>query len=214
MANTVLYNKHDYVTKLRERLNRPTNWQDIMNVIYSDVRTIVNSVISTEPSVVTGTRGTAYAYADFALTADTLTIDTYRNIPIFIDEADRHQQSYVDQMKIADFQGKKVNEYLQSQLLAQHGSWVDFGLGDLNNTATDDTATITVSSSNIDDLIRALKRKIYTNNGVDLAMEHGFFIVWRPADYELLEGFGGYFVKSVLERALCKYEIIVINGIG
>lgn len=189
MANTVTYNKHDYVTKLRERLNRPTSWSEFMNVIYSDNRTIVNSYISTEPSVVAGTRGTAYAYEDFVLTADTLTISSYRNIPIFIDEADRYQQTYFQQMEIADFQGRKINELIESQVLAQHGSGKDFGDGDLNNTSADDTTQITVSATNVDDIIRAIKRKVYANNGVEAAINRGFYIVWRPTDYELLEAF-------------------------
>lgn len=189
MANTVTFNRHDYVVKLRQRLNKPTNWQEVMNVMYSDNRTIVNSVLATEPSVVTGTRGTAYNYEDFALTADTLTISTMKQIPIFIDEADRYQQTYFTQMEIADFQGKKINELLESQTLAQHASWTDFGVGDLNNTSSDDTAQITVSATNIDDLIRAIKRKIYANNGVDAAVENGFFCIWRASDWELLEQF-------------------------
>ena len=189
MANTAVWNKHDYIVSLRKRLNKPTSWQDIMNVRYSDNRTIVNAVIGTEPSVVAGTRGTAYNYEDFTLTADTLTINLLKQIPIFVDEADRYQQSYFNQMEIAAFQGKKIDEILESQVLAQHASWTDFGVTDLANGAADDTAQITVSASNIDDIIRAVKRKTYKNNGVDHATENGFFFVWRPGDWELLEGF-------------------------
>lgn len=189
MANTVVYNKHDYVTKLRQRLNRPTGWMDYMKVLFSNNRTVVNGRISTEPSVVTGTRGTAYAYEDFALTADTLTINTFRNTPIFVDQADLYQQSYMNQMEVAEFQGKKINEYIEAQVLAQHASWTDFGATDLANTGDDDTTRITVSATNIDDIVRALKRKLYANNGVEAALERGVFVVWRPADYELLEAF-------------------------
>lgn len=160
-----------------------------MNVIYSDVRTRVNSYISTEPSVVSGTRGTAYNYEDFVLTADTLTISTYKNIPIFIDEADRHQQAYFGSPEIADFQGKKINEKVESATLAEHASWKDFGQGDLDNTSANDTTQITVSATNIDDLVRANKRKLYANNCVDAAVENGVFFIWRAADYEFLEAF-------------------------
>lgn len=189
MANTVTYNKHDYVAKLRARLNKPTSWMDTMNVRFSNNRTIVNSRISTEPGVQTGTRGTAYGYTDFALTDDTLTISTKRIIPMFIDQADLFQQSYLTQMETADFQGKKINEHLESAVLAQHANWTDFGAGDLANTSTDDTAQITVSATNIDDLVRAIKRKINANDGVEAAVERGVFVVWRASDYELLEGF-------------------------
>lgn len=202
MANTTIWNKHDYVINLRRRLNKPTNFSEVMNVQYSDNRTIVNGVLSTEPSVVTGTRGTAYNYQDFVLTADTLTISTYKNIPMFIDEADRYQQTYFQQMKIADYQGRKVNELLESQTLAQYDSWRDFGLGDLNNTSSNDTTQITVSAANIDDLIRAIKRKIYKNNGVEVATEYGFFSIWRPEDWELLEAFTMASGFSEADRAL------------
>ena len=189
MANTIVFNKHDYVMKMRARINKPTTWTDVMNVKYSNNRTIVNSYISTEPSVVTGTRGTAYNYEDFVLTADTLTISTYKVIPMFIDEADRYQQNYVDQMAIADFQGKKISETIETAVLANHANYKDFGATDLANTGADDTVTITVSAANIDDIIRAIKRKLYANNGVELAVEKGIFIVWRATDFELLEAF-------------------------
>lgn len=174
---------------MRQRLNRPTSWQDTMNVKFSNNRTLVNAYISTESSVQTGTRGTAYGYSDFALSADTLTISTYRVIPIFVDQADLHQQSYMDQMAVAEFQGKKISEHLESAVLAQHTNWTDFGAGDLANTSSGDTTQITVSATNVDDLCRALKRKLYANNGVEAAVERGLFIVWRPGDYELLEAF-------------------------
>ena len=175
--------------RMRARINKPTCWTDILNVKYSDARTIVNAAITTEPSVQTGTRGSAYTYQDFTLTQDTLTISTYRVLPILIDEADRYQQTYVDQMTTADLQAKKINEYIEAQMLAQHASFTDFGTTDLNNTGDDDTAQITVSAANVDDLIRAIKRKLYVNNGVDFAVEKGVFIAWRAIDFELLEAF-------------------------
>lgn len=192
--------------RMRNRLATPTTWKDVFNVKYSNNRTIVNAYMSTEPTVVTGTRGTAYTYQDFALTADTLTISTYKIVPVLIDEADRYQQSYVDQMKIADFQGKKIDEKIESLLLATHASWKNFGAGDLANTSADDTTQITVSASNIDDIIRAIKRKLFANNGVDLAVENGIFIVWRATDFELLEAF-------VQANGFTEADISLKNGI-
>ena len=206
MANTVVWNKHDYVARMRGRINAPTSWKDVLNVKYSNNRTIVNSAMSTEPTVVGGTRGTAYAYKDFTLTADTLTISTYKNIPILIDEADRYQQSYVDQMKIAEFQGKKINEYIESQFLAAHASWSDFGAGDLAGTSSGDTTQITVSATNVDDIMRAVKRKFYANNLVDFAVEKGVAIVWRATDFELLEGY-------VQANGFTEADIALKNGI-
>lgn len=191
---------------MRTRIAYPTSWTDVLNVKYSDSRTIVGAYMSTEPSVVTGTRGTAYNYEDFILTADTLTISTYKVIPMFVDEADRNQQDYVSQMQLAEFQGAKVVEKLESALLASHTSWKDFGATDLANTGDDDTTQITVSASNIDDIIRAIKRKLYANNGVDLAVQNGIFIVWRAADFELLEAF-------VQANGFTEADIALKNGI-
>lgn len=191
---------------MRARINKPTTWSDVLNVKYSDVRTVVQAYMSTEPNAVAGTRGTAYNFQDFALTADTLTINGIKIIPMFIDEADRYQQNYVDQMAIADFQGRKISEKLESLFLAEHTSWTNFGVTDLSNTGADDTTQITVSAANIDDIIRAIKRKIYTNNGVEFAVERGICIVWRPSDFELLEAF-------VQANGFTEADISLKNGI-
>lgn len=209
MAITV-WNKHDYVQRLRARINKPTTWTDILLVKYSDSRTIVGGYASTEPTAVAGTRGTAYNFQQFTLTQDTLTISSTKMVPVFIDEADRYQQSYIDQMTIADFQGKIINEKIESLFLdntvgaATNGT--NFGAGDLANSSTDDTTQITVSASNIDDIIRAIKRKINTNNGVDFAVERGYYIVWRPADFEMLEAF-------VQANGFTEADIALKNGI-
>ena len=193
---------------MRERINRPSCWRDILNVKVADVRTVVNAslTVATEPAVDSGTRGTAYTYNDAILAADTLTIDQYRVIPVLIDEADRHQQTYFNQMEIAAYQGKKFDEYVEAQMLAQHGSWTNFGVTDLAGGAADDATAITVSATNIDDIIRAIKRKIYQNNGIEFAVEKGIFIVWRAADFEFLEGF-------VQANGFTEADIALKNGI-
>src|SRR3990167_2884328 len=179
-----------YVQRMRRRIDQAVNWKDVLEVQFSNDRTIVNGSLTTEPSVVAGTRSTAYNYEDFTLTADTLTINQFYNIPIFVDEADRYQQNYVDQMKIADFQGRKINEKLESLMLAAHGTnHTDYGAGDLAGTSTDDTAQITISATNIDDLWRDIRRKLWANNGVDFAVENGIFAIWTATEMSLLEGF-------------------------
>lgn len=206
MTVTVQYNKMDYVQKLRERIATPTTWTDVMNVKYSDTRKIVNSYMSTEPTAQSYSQYGQYTHQNWALTADTLTISTNYVLPMLIDEADRYQQSYVDQMKLADFQGKKISEQVESLTLAQHSNWTDFGQTDLDNTGDDDTTQITVSASTVDDIIRAIKRKLYANDGVDLAVERGIFIVWRAEDFELLEAF-------VQANGFTEADISLKNGI-
>ena len=206
MANTVTFNRYDYMQKLRIRIAKLTCWQDVLNVKYSNARAIGNSYMSTEPDLVDGTRGTAYTHQDFALTADTLTINQMKTLDLFIDEADRFQQTYVNQMSLADYQGKKISEKIESLMLEQHDSWTDFGAADLDNTGADDATPITVSSTNIDNLIRAIKRKIHTNNGIDFAVERGYFTVLRPSDFELLEAF-------VMANGFREADIALKNGI-
>lgn len=189
ISNTITYNKNDYVQKMRARLNAPSSWKDVCNVIVSDNRTIVKGYLSDEGALQTGTRGSAYGYDTFTIAQDTLTISTKKIIPLFVDEADRYQQSYADKMTIADRQGKLVSENLETYMLSQHGLFTDFGLTDLANTGDDDSSAITVGAANIDDLVRAMKRKIYANNGVDMAVEKGLFTIWRPQDFMLLEAF-------------------------
>jgi hypothetical protein len=193
--------------QMRSRINLPTTWTDVLNVRYSDIRTIVNGSL-TESTVTPAsyTRGGAYAWDDYTLVADTLTIDQTYVVPMFIDEADRYQQTYVQQMNIASYQGKKLNETIETLALVAAAAGTNFGATDLAGTADDDTTAITVSSSNVDDLIRAIKRKIYAHNGVDYAVEKGMFIVWRAADFELLEAF-------VQANGFTEADIALKNGI-
>ena len=106
---------------------------------------------------------------------------------MLIDEADRMQQGYWGSPAIAAHQGRKLDEYLEAQMLAQHTSWVDFGQGYLDNTAADSAVLIGLTASNIARLIRAINRKLRTNNGSDVMREFGVFIIHRPEDLELLE---------------------------
>ena len=206
MPNTVVWNKHDYVARMRSRINRPTSWMETMNVKYRDVRTIIEGALSVENDTQVGTRGTAYTFENFTIANDTLTIDKTNIIPVFIDQADLAQQSYYTGMEVAAFQGKKISEKLESLVLAEHGSWTNFGVTDLAGGSADDANQITVSATNIDDIIRAVKRKLYENNGVEFSIEKGMFFVWRPGDYELLEAF-------VQANGFSEADIALKNGI-
>ena len=158
-----------------------------MNVAYTNARTWVSGALTVEGSVAAGTRGTGFGYSTFTIAQTTATISNYRIISMLIDEADRMQQGYWGSPAIAAHQGRKLDEYLEAQMLAQHTSWVDFGQGDLDNTAADSAVLIGLTASNIARLIRAINRKLRTNNGSDVMREFGVFIIHRPEDLELLE---------------------------
>jgi len=104
---------------------------------------------------------------------------------MFIDRADEAQTPYASQMEIADLQGQLINEYYETDMLANHAMWTDFDNSQIGGAA----GNITVSASNIDDIIRGVKREIGEANGKNLMKQHGAFIVWRYADLELLEQF-------------------------
>lgn len=187
--NTGVY-PQEWETKLQERLNHPTSWKKVARVIYTNkqVLNVPYIPVGNEPVMQTGTRGTAYGFSDFSVTNNTLTITTYKPIPVFIDRADLAQCTLVDQMGMADLQGQKINEWVESAMLGDHASWTN--IGDTGGGVIGLASTaITVSPTNIDDIVRAIKREIVKANGLDLANQNGMFIIWRPADFELLEAF-------------------------
>lgn len=130
-----------------------------------------------------GTRGTAYTHQDFGLTNEAVTISTYKVLPLFIDRADLAQSTFVNQMALAELQGQLLNERVETAMLALHADWTDFDNASIGGAA----GNITVALSNIDDIIRGIKREIREANGQDLLETNGVFIIWRAADFEILE---------------------------
>ena len=141
--------------------------------------------MSTIPSLQSHTRGTAYTHQTLVITTDNITIDQSANLPMFVDRADEAQTPYSKQMEMADLQGTLINEAYESYMLAAHASFTNFTNASIGGGA----GTITVSASNIDDIIRGIKREIGEANGQALMDRNGAFIVWRYADMELLEQF-------------------------
>jgi hypothetical protein len=73
-------------------------------------------------------------------------------------------------------------------VLANHGNWTNFGdtgAGVLGLAAT----AITVSASNVDDIVRGVIEQIFTANGFDLYKENGGFINWKPAEWTFMVQF-------------------------
>jgi len=195
--NTGVY-PEEWATKLQERLDYPTNWKEVCEVIYSDTKIFNLPYMSTEMSIQTGTRGTAYGFSDFALTNDTLDIATYKPVPVFIDRADLAQCSLVNQMELADRQGQIINEWVETAVLANHAAWTNFDNASIGGSA----GNITVSASNVDDIIRGIKREIGEANGQAMADRNGVFIIWRYADLEILEQFAQANGFNLADKAL------------
>lgn len=183
MSNTIVY-AEDWAVKLQERLSEVTKWKEICNVEYTDTK-VLHNPYSTDATVQNGTRGSAYTHQAITLTDENVTIDTFKILPQLIDRADLAQQTYVKQMQLADSQGVLLNEALETDMMAAYSQMTAF-----DNTVLGGTAgNITVSSSNVDDIIRAMKRLIRKAKGQSLMNRYGLFIVWRPEDFELLEAY-------------------------
>ena len=189
VGNTVTYETL-YEDVLQDRLDHPTTWKEMCDVTITDTRVISTSYMSTTPSVQTVTRGTGYdlSATTFAETAETLTVSTGRDLGLFVDWADLSQSNWTKPAELFDRIGALLNEYVESAVLAQHGTWTNFG--DTGGGALGLAATAyTVSATNIDDTIRGVKRVIRVANGQSYMNRNGVGFVWRPADFEFLEAF-------------------------
>lgn len=186
MSNTIVY-AEKWATKLQERLSENNKWKEICKVEYTDFKTLNNPYL-TDPTVQTGTRGSAYTHQDVTMTNETIAIDTFKILPQFVDRADLAQSSFVSQMELADMQGILLNEAIETAMLAEHAQWTNFGDTGAGVLGLASTA-ITVGAGNIDDIIRGIKTQIRKANGEAFMERNGAFIVWRPEDFELLEAY-------------------------
>lgn len=159
-----------------------------MDVVMTNTRVISSSYMSTEPATQAVTRGTGAALQLFAETAQSLTISTGRDLGLVVDHADLYQSPWTKPAELFDRIGALLNEYIEAQVLAQHASWTDFGTVSIGGggAATDQ---ITITASNIDDIIRGVKREVREANGQSMMNKNGVGFVWRAADFELLEAF-------------------------
>lgn len=184
VANTVTY-ETTFEDVLQDRLDHPQTWKEMCDVMITDTRVISSSYLSTTPSIQTVTRGTGVALQTFAETAETMTISTGRDLGVVVDHGDLYQSPWTKPAELFDRIGALLNEYIEGAVLARHASWTDF-----TNTAIGGGAgNITVSASNIDDIIRGVKREIREANGQVMMNQYGVGFVWRAADFELLEAF-------------------------
>lgn len=177
--------KEDWAVKLQERLGYDANWKEVCNVEYTDTRVFNNPYMSTVPSMQSHTRGSAYTHQLFTLTNEYVTINQSQIIPMVIDRADMAQCNFVKQMDMAVLQGQLIDEYLETDMLANHAMLTDFDNAAIGGSA----GQITVDITTIPKIIRALKREIREANGQKLMSRNGAFIVWRAADFEVLEAY-------------------------
>jgi hypothetical protein len=187
IANTITYETL-YEDVLQDRLDHPTTWKEMCDVTVSDTKLVSSSYWSSTPTVTTVTRGTGLVGSTFAETAETLDIATGRDLGLFVDWADLAQSPWTKPAELFDRIGALLNEFIEANVLAQHASWTNFGTASIGAGGTADDP-ITVSASNIDDIIRGVKRQIRVANGQSQMNQFGVGFIWRAADFELLEAF-------------------------
>ena len=176
--------KNEYLVTLQDRLSETAKWKEIAKVEYTDTQVIHNPYL-TDVTANTGTRGTAYTPEAVTTTDDTITINTFKIAAQYIDRADLAQKTFAGWMELADNQGVVLNEAIETAMYANHAEYTDFDNASIGGGA----GNITVSESNVDDIIRGVKREIREANGETLMDRNGAFFVWRPADFEKLEAY-------------------------
>ena len=186
-VNTMIY-AEDWVTKLQEMLDEPNKFKNICEVVYSDARVVNNPYLS-DASVIGYGRGSPYTFQTVTQTNQSVTINTDRVLPQHIDRADLAQNDYAKQMYYAERQGVLLNEAIETAVYANHANFTDFGAGDISGGTVADTTQITVSDTNIDNIVRHFLRVIRVAAGQSLLDRNGASVVWRAADLEKLEGF-------------------------
>lgn len=184
VANTITY-ETQYEDALQDRLDHPTTWKEMCDVMITNTRVTSTSYMSTTPSVQSVTRGTGTSLQVFAETAETLTISTGKDLGLVVDHADLYQSPWTKGVELFNRIGALLNEFVETDVLAQHASWTNFDNASIGGVA----GNITVSASNIDDIIRGVKREVREGNGQMLMNQNGVGFVWRAADFELLEAF-------------------------
>ena len=102
MANTVIY-QAEWENKLAQRLDKPQNWKEVNDVVYSDSQTYNFPLIATtgEPAVATLTNTAAgrstlsnvIPFIDVTETNQTLSIVTAEIDSVYMDYADQAQSN-------------------------------------------------------------------------------------------------------------------------
>ena len=197
MSNTLIYQAL-WENKLAQRLDKPQNWKEVNDVVYTDTQTYNFPLIATtgEPAVATLTNTAAgrstlsnvIPFIDVTETNQTLSIVTAEIDSVYLDYADQAQSNYAKMAEMGNLLGKKIGERAETISLGNHAAWTN--MGDTGGGAIGlSTTAITVSAANVDDIVRGVIEQIYAANGFNIYKENGAFVEWRPADWTFMTQF-------------------------
>lgn len=223
MANTVKY-QEVWENRLAQRLDKPQNWKEVCDVMYTDTQTTMLPYIAAagEPAVATGFLANAAARStlsniltpvDVTMSTETLQIVSTDVDQVYLDYADQAQSNYAKIAQMGDLLGKKINERIEAITLGAYGSWTDFGDAG-SGTPGLGSSQLTVSANNVDDIIRGIIEQIYTANGFDLYKQNGGFVVWRPQDWTHVTAFMQANGFSTADQALKQGSEIGVPFMG
>ncbi len=207
VVNTIIYDEL-WANKLAQRLDKPQNWKEICDVVYSDTKVYNFPLVSAanEPAVATLTTTAAersnvvnvIPFVTMTETNESLSVVRTEMDSVYVDYADQAQSNYAKIAGFGDLLGKKVNERVEAITLnstigiatAKTTSVGGTDFGDTGGGVLGLASTqITVSSSNADDLVRGIIEQIYTANGFNLYKENGGFINWIPSMWTFMVQF-------------------------
>lgn len=186
ITNTNIF-PEEWEVRLQQQLDEPTKWKRFMDVKYTDKKTY-NNPYQTDIAVQSHIIGTAYTPQTSTETNESVSLTKSFNYPVYIDRADEIW-SYDTQMYHAERAAVLLNEQIETSIYADHANRTDFGATDAANGAAADTTQISVSVTNIDDIILNLLRVVSVQAGDTLLERNGFSIVWRPSDFLLVKQF-------------------------
>jgi hypothetical protein len=222
MANTIIY-QAIWENKLAQRLDKAQNWKEVCDVVYTDTQTYNFPLVSTsnEPAVATLTNTAAgrsllsnvIPFVSITETNETLSIVTAEIDSVYLDYADQAQSNYAKMADMGTLLGKKIGERAETIMLGNSTAWTDFGDTGGGVLGLASTA-ITVSATNVDDIIRGVIEQIYTANGFDIYNQNGGFIIWRPADWTFVVQFMQANGFNVADAALKNGGTIGIDFMG
>lgn len=207
VVNTLIYQEL-WENKLAQRLDKPQNWKEICDVVYSDVKVYNFPLVSAtnEPAVATLTTTAAersnpanvIPFITMTETNESLSVIRTEIDSVYVDYADQAQSNYGKIAMFGDLLGKKINERVEAISLNTTIGIATAKTTSVGGTDFGDTGggvlglastTFTVASSNVDDLARGIIEQIYTANGFNLYKENGGFIDWRPSDWTFMVQF-------------------------
>jgi len=200
MANTFssgVYTE-DWEEQLQMTLDEPKFWNQVCRVDFTNTK-ILHNPYQDKSTSSSYTRGSSYTFDDISLTDETVNINNDDVVAEFIDEADLAQLQYDMQMERAERQAQKAQLIVENEFVNDYGNMTTFDDGDIGGTATN---AIALTNTNVDDVIRNIKRKIYANDGHEQFSRNGGFVIWDPEAYEKLEAYAMSNGFNVQDNAL------------